>query len=358
MVGAVTRVTRGHPTLRGKLVQGAVERQNRVRRRREPPLAATLVETDPLIVQVQAQRTSASGRRLEARAPREHEAEPGDSLDALVGRRDQVVRAERGHGQRHAAEGRHRVHDQLDTALPAQPADRTDFVEHAGARLAVDDREVRRVRARVEGRGDTPRIDRSGLTVIDHHAVDPEPRRDRCDAPPVGAVGDGHQGTVAGHDRTDRRLDHEGSAALHQDCGPVVGGALVHGERDQAPAHGLDDPLVVVVPRRNVAEHRRLDGRARRQWPRREKQMVLIQRRTSGGGHLGAEPPRRHQHVERSNDRPATSPRQATGRTRDSSGFLVGSTGSSVVGEKAAKSGTWGLVGRWVTRSTEPTRTE
>ena len=190
----------------------------------------------------------------------QHEGEAGDSLNALVGRRDQVVRADVRHVQRDPAEGRHRVQDE-DLAVPA--ATLPNFgrrVQDARRRLAVDQRHVRQLPVGQKLPLDPNRIDRLDFRKRQDGVRDPQSLGDSGDPVAVGPVVQDEQLAVRRHATAHGGLDGERAAALHQDRSPLGPAA---GEVAQPAADAVDDLVILVVPGAIVAQHR-LFHRARR----------------------------------------------------------------------------------------------
>ena len=239
-----------------------------MRGRGEPELPVGL-ESPQLAQQVQAQAAGEAGRRLERGPPREDEAEPRHALDALVGRRDQVIDRRRLEVDRDRAEAAHRIDDEAPPVPPDHPADGLERVEDPRRRLAVDQRDVgdRRV-----SRQDGVHLVRPGHRVLlaaEDVMVDLQAGRHLRDPLAVRTIGEDQELAARRDHRGDHRLHAEGAAPLHQDRDMAASRAEA-GQPQQFVADPAHDGVELGMPRAHVAEHRLLDGQARGQRAGRE----------------------------------------------------------------------------------------
>ena len=141
----IAREARRLAALLVELDDGLAQRGHDVRRRREAPLAGAL-HVGVLVVQVHRQRLRVACAALQRALPDEHEAHAGWALEALAARRDERVEADapRIDGQRPVCA--HRVDDQALAVARAHVGDVGERIEDAGARLAMDEPDVRDAR--------------------------------------------------------------------------------------------------------------------------------------------------------------------------------------------------------------------
>ena len=187
----------------------------------------------------------------ERRRARHDEADPGHTLEALVGRRHDPVASERPHVERQGPEGAHRVEQQPPATGGDDLGDLADRVQDPGGGLAVHHGHVsdggisrqRGVHRGRRGRHVLRRLERG--VGAPHHLADPR------HAGAVGPVDEDQHLARARHEGAERRLHHEGAAALERHRDEVAAARDLHQPPPHPGRHG-DERAVARAP---VVEH-------------------------------------------------------------------------------------------------------
>ena len=187
------------------------------------------------------------------------EAEARHAFDALVGRGDQGLIAQRLHFRRHGAEGAHGIDQQLAAAGVNRLGDLAHRVEDARACLAVHHHHVAEGRIGIEGGGDLGPARRQVVALVDEGVGAAKIVEDLGDTLAIGAVGEDEGLRLRGREGGEHGLHREGGQA-----GGEVGGpdARLVGRLHRTPFRGrtTGEEIPQPLPRRLVGPAPRLAG--------------------------------------------------------------------------------------------------
>ena len=219
----------------------------------------------PLVIQVERQRACNALASFEQRAARNDEAEARHALYALVGTAYHEVDAQRRHVYGHSAKAAHRVHYQRLAVLLYNGCNVGQRIEHSGSGLAVNHRHVCRLGMTGQIFVYLLRVNGLSLLKAHHVAVQMIIVGYHAHTLSVGSVGSHEQMVVGLYHRTERSLNTEAAAALHQHRRIFFGAA--RRQLHELFAYNLNNAYIIVfVPCAPVAHHGFLNGVCGCQW--------------------------------------------------------------------------------------------
>ena len=246
------------------LIERGIQRDDDVRRRRETPLRR-LFHIRPLVVKIEGERCRASGALFERRSPHQNEPHPRRPFDTFAGCANQRIERRHSGVDRQRAERAHRIDDETLAVTRYRCRNLRQWVQDARRCLTVDQADVRdRCIARQQSVDVFRRCWRV-LRRFEYRELAAHHLGQLRKSLAVRAVDQRKDVTVARHERIDRGLDGERSAALHRNA-DVRAVQVNHAE--QLVAHFAGDGVEIRIPRAPVAEHRgfRLQRRCQRTW--------------------------------------------------------------------------------------------